>query len=59
MPNIAAADLVGDSAVGRVFGTEVSLFLDDDDDAVAYQKIKKVVTLVKHPIYFPEVLKEG
>ena len=35
MSNIAATHLVGDSAVCRVFGTKVSLFLDDDDDAVA------------------------
>lgn len=44
MPDIAATDFVGDSAVGRVFGTEVSLFLDDDDDAVAFKKRKKIVS---------------
>jgi hypothetical protein len=35
MPNVAATHLVGDSAVCRVFWAKVSLFLDDDDDAVA------------------------
>jgi hypothetical protein len=34
MSNIASTDFVGDTAVCGVFGTEVSLFLDDDDDAV-------------------------
>lgn len=34
MSNITSTDFVGDTAVCGVFGTEVSLFLDDDDDAV-------------------------
>lgn len=36
MSNIASTDFVGDTAVCGVFGAEVSLFLDDDDDAVTY-----------------------
>jgi hypothetical protein len=36
MSNIASTNFVGDTAVCGVFGTEVSLFLNDDDDAVTY-----------------------
>ena len=41
MPDVAAAHFVGgadgDAAAGAGFGAEVALFLDDDDDAVAWR----------------------
>lgn len=35
MSNISATNFIGDTAIGRIFGTKVSLFLDDNNYPIA------------------------